>query len=127
MPDIDIDAIVPWDLTITARGQRHAPPEPTWDTLLKLAEVQHALAGNCSAEAAGLRPELGDLLRDAVGRLVPGLDVAGLGWGEVMGVFNAAAGYYQSWMKKKQEAILDAATGGAEQHPPASTASASAS
>ncbi len=108
---INVSALVPWNLTLSFGGDPYATKMPTWADVIVLGKAEKALKA-----MAELPPDeqkaIDGFLRDGLKRFFPveiheAVDAAG--WDDVQAAFVAASAYFGEWLKKKQIAAKEAA------------------
>jgi hypothetical protein len=107
--NIDINTLSPWDLSLTFGGAMYMAKAPTWGELVELTKVQKAID---AAKASGeFDMELEDRLRRAVKLFFPLAvhpAIDGEPWDNIFAAFAALGTYFEAWLKKKQQAAMDA-------------------
>jgi len=107
---IDVSALVPWNLTLTFAGSPYATCMPTWADVIELGKAEKALVAMDKAppeEQAKIDPQLrAGLKRFFPPEIHPKIDEAR--WDEVQAAFVVSAAYFGEWLKKKQIAAKEA-------------------
>ena len=107
MTVVNVSALTPWDLTLVFDGKNYATIRPTWRKVIGLGELEGMLKGKASED-------LEKNLREAIKGFFPAEIHAvfdKIEYDDLVAAFTACSEYFTDWLKKKQQAAAEAATG----------------
>ena len=110
MAQLNLDALVPWDLTVTLSDKSMVILRPTWAAVLAIGKVQAQIKlmdqmqdDGRSAVLCDLRTALGGVTPEEYKQVTQGADFC-----DLVSLLTVVSAYYADWVKKKQMASLEA-------------------